>query len=85
MDNAAQHPHIDEAFERIEETILPAISMVLDTLLDAASLSRPGTDSEVYAAELRTIALHLQDLTAQVEALHVEQPQGDSYRPASAA
>jgi hypothetical protein len=44
---------LDEAFDRIEETILPSISMMLDTLLDAAALARPGLNGEAYAAELR--------------------------------
>ena len=76
---------LDEAFERIEETILPSISMMLDTLLDAATLGRPGIDADVYAAELRTIALQLEALTRQVEALspaHID-PQED--RAASVA
>jgi hypothetical protein len=76
---------IDEAFERIEETILPSISMMLDTLLEAATLGQPGIDVEIYAAELRTIALQLEALTKQVEAVspaHVD-PQG--YRAASVA
>lgn len=62
-------PGLDEAFERIEGTILPTISMMLDTLLDAASLAQPGVDSVSYAAELRTVALQLEDLTRQVEAI----------------
>ncbi|HEY0445871.1 MAG TPA: hypothetical protein VGD19_05400 [Allosphingosinicella sp.] len=76
---------LDEAFERIEETILPSLSMVLDTLLEAATLNRPGIDAQAYSAELRTIALQLEALTRQVEAIspaHVE-PQG--YRAPSAA
>ena len=76
---------LDEAFERIEATILPSISMMLDTLLDAAMLGQPGIDADTYAAELRTIALQLEALTRQVEAIspaHVD-PQG--YRASSAA
>ena len=42
---------VEQALERIEETILPSISMMLDTLLDAAALARPGVDAEIYAAE----------------------------------
>jgi hypothetical protein len=60
---------LDEAFERIEETILPSISLMLDTLLDAAGLAQPGIDAEVYAAELRTVALQLEELMRQVEAV----------------
>ena len=42
---------------------------LLDTLLDASALCQPGIDADVYAAELRTIALQLETLTRQVEAL----------------
>jgi hypothetical protein len=66
---------LDEAFERIEETILPSLSMMLDTLLDAAALARPGHDAEVYAAELRTLGCELEALTRQVESLHDETDQ----------
>lgn len=84
IDSGHQHD-LDEAFERIEETILPSISMMLDTLLEAATLGQPGIDAQIYAAELRTIALQLEALTKQVEAIspaHVD-PQG--YRVTSAA
>ncbi len=83
---AAQQKHgLDEAFERIEETILPSISMMLDTLLDAASLARPGVDAETYAAELRTIGLQLEALTRQVEAISPAHLSPQDYRSASAA
>jgi hypothetical protein len=59
---------LDEAFERIEETILPSLSLMLDTLLDSAALARPGHDGEAFAAELRTLGLQLEELTRQVEA-----------------
>ena len=82
-----QQAGLDEALERIEETILPGISMMLDTLLDAAALARPGFDADVFAAELRTIALQLDELTRQVEAIspgaRIVDPQ--EYRSASAA
>lgn len=86
MGQPEQQAGLDEALERIEETILPGISMMLDSLLDAATLARPGFDGDVYAAELRTLALQLDALTRQVEAIspagHVD-PQ--EYRSASAA
>jgi len=59
---------LDEAFERIEETILPSLSLMLDTLLDAAALARPGHAGEAFAAELRTLGLQLEALTKQIEA-----------------
>jgi hypothetical protein len=76
---------LDEAFDRIEETILPSISMMLDTLLDAAALARPGLDGAVYAAELRTIALQLEELTRQVEAISPARLDPQDYRASSAA
>ena len=69
MSMSEQRHGLDEALNRIEETILPSISMMLDTLLDAATLAQPGVDAEAYAAELRTIALQLEALTKQVEAI----------------
>ena len=80
-----QKSGLDEAFDRIEETILPSLSLMLDTLLDAASLARPGVDAEIYAAELRTIALQLEALTRQVEAISPAHIEPGDYRSSSAA
>jgi len=80
-----RHHMIDEAFEQIEETILPSISMMLDTLLDAASLAQPGLNAEIYAAELRTLALQLDELTRQVEAISPSHIDPQEYRTASVA
>ena len=59
-------PQLDEAFERIEATILPCLTMVLDSLLDAAA-GVGETDPKALAAELRTIAAELDGLTHAVE------------------
>ena len=75
-----QRNGLEEAFERIEETILPSISMMLDTLLDAAALARPGVDADAYSAELRTIALQLEALTKQVEAISPAHVDPQEYR-----
>ena len=83
-DTQARH-ELDEAFERIEETILPSLSMMLDTLLDAAALARPGQDGEAFAAELRTLGLQLEELTRQVEAASPARIDPADYRSASAA
>lgn len=85
MGHLDQKEGLDRAFERIEETILPSISMMLDTLLDAAALGRPGIDAEAYAAELRTIALQLESLTQQVEAISPAHIDPQEYRASSAA
>lgn len=77
---------LEEAFERIEESILPSLSMMLDTLLEAATLARPGHDGDVFAAELRTLGLQLEELTRQIEAVSPAQRIDPAdYRAASAA
>ena len=85
MGAADQKRSLDEAFERIEETILPSISLMLDTLLDAANLAKSGIDANIYAAELRTIALQLEALTRQVEAVSPAHVDPQDYRSSSAA
>lgn len=86
MAEEAVKKQLDEAFERIEESILPSLSMMLDTLLEAAALARPGQDGEVFAAELRTLGFQLEALTRQMEAVS---PAGridpSGYRAARAA
>ncbi|HEX8526825.1 hypothetical protein [Allosphingosinicella sp.] len=58
---------LEEAFDQIEESLLPSISLLLDSLLDAAASARAGIDAHVHAAELRTLACHVQDLTRRIE------------------
>ena len=50
-----QQARLEEAFDRIEETILPCIAMMLDTLLDA-SANLAELDPKVLIAELQTLA-----------------------------
>src|ERR671910_3760949 len=57
-----QQARLEEAFERIEETILPCIAMMLETLLDA-SAGVGETDPRALAAELRTLAAQLEEVT----------------------
>ncbi len=66
MATADQQARLEEAFDRIEETILPCIAMMLDTLLDA-SAGIGETNPKVLAAELRTLAAELEELTRAVE------------------
>jgi len=61
-----QQARLEEAFERIEETILPCIAMMLDTLLDC-SANLADLDPKVLAAELQTLAAELEELTRAVE------------------
>ena len=74
MITADQQARLEEAFERIEETILPCIAMMLETLL-AASTGVAETDPKALAAELQTLAAELEQLTRTVERsspVHVE-------------
>ncbi len=74
MATADQQARLEEAFERIEETILPCIAMMLETLL-AASAGAADADPKALAAELQTLAAELEELTRAVERsspVHVE-------------
>ena len=67
MRDVQQQQHrLEEAFDRIEETILPCIAMMLDTLLDA-SANLAELDPKVLIAELQTLAAELEELTRAVE------------------
>ena len=82
MSSADRQHALDEAFERIEESILPSLSLILDSLLDAAALARPSADAAIYAAELRTIGAELESLTRQVELLSARQVRSKRARRA---
>jgi hypothetical protein len=74
MPQSNQQERLEEAFERIEETILPCISMMLDMLI-AASESVAENERRFLAAELKTLAAELEELTKAVEKsspVHVE-------------
>jgi hypothetical protein len=66
MPHTEQQARLEEAFERIEETILPCISMMLDTLIDASE-SVAENERRFLAAELKTLAAELEELTKAVE------------------
>ena len=74
MSPKEQQARLDEAFERIEETILPCIAMMLESLLDASE-GYGQTDPKALAAELKILAAELEELTRAVERsspVHVE-------------
>ena len=74
MPIAEQQARLEEAFDRIEETILPCIAMMLETLLEASE-GIADTDPKALAAELQTLAAELEELTRAVERsspVHVE-------------
>ncbi len=66
MATADQQLRLEEAFDRIEETILPCIAMMLETLLHASE-NLADTDPKALAAELQTLAAELEALTRAVE------------------
>jgi hypothetical protein len=76
-----QQARLEEAFDRIEETILPCISMMLDTLLDA-SANLTELDPKVLIAELQTLAAELEELTRAVERSSPAHVEPGEYRVA---
>ena len=84
MRDVQQQQHrLEEAFDKIEETILPCIAMMLETLLDAsANLSE--LDPKVLIAELQTLAAELEELTRAVERNSPSHLEPGEYRIASA-
>ena len=83
MDQSERQARLEEAFERIEVTILPCIAMMLDTLLDAyASLA--DTDPKALAAELQILAAELEELTQAVERSSPTHVERGEYRTAVA-
>jgi hypothetical protein len=66
MPKADQQARLDEAFERIEETILPCIAMMLETLIDASESVAEG-ERRFLVGELQTLAAELEELTKAVE------------------
>ena len=66
MSSPALRPRLDEAFEHIEGTILPCLTMVLESLIEA-SVGMRSRDPHVILAELQTVAAELEELTSAVE------------------
>ena len=77
-----QQARLEEAFEKIEETILPCIAMMLDTLLDA-SANLADIDPKVLIAELQTLAAELEELTRAVERSSPAHLEPGEYRVAN--
>ena len=83
MSPADHQQKLCEAFDRIEETILPCIAMMLDTLLDA-SANLAEVDPKALAAELQTLAAELEELTQAVERSSPAHVEPGEYRTAVA-
>ena len=66
MSASDQQARLDEAFEKIEETILPCIAMMIDTLIEASE-SVAENERRFLVAELKTLSVELEDLTRTVE------------------
>ena len=79
-----QQAGLDEAFERIEETILPCIAMMLETLIDASE-SVAEDERRFLAAELQTLSAELEALTMAVERSHPVHVEPGEYRTRGAA
>lgn len=79
MANGDQQARLEEAFERIEETILPCIAMMLDTLIEASESVAQG-ERRYLIGELKTLAAELEELTQAVERSSPLQVQPGVYR-----
>ena len=84
VDVDQQKARLEEAFERIEETILPCISMMLETLLDASN-GAAESNPKALAAELQTLAAELEELTQAVERSSPVHVDPGEYKAGSAA
>ena len=84
MDLDQRQARLEEAFERIEETILPCIAMMLETLLDA-SAGAAESDPKALAAELQILAAELEELTQAVERSSPVQVEPGEYKAGIAA
>jgi uncharacterized protein involved in exopolysaccharide biosynthesis len=84
MPMAEKEARLAEAFERIEETILPCIAMMLDTLLDA-SQSVAQEERRFLVGELQTLAAELEELTQVVERSSPAHVEPGEYRTRGAA
>ena len=84
MPSADQQRRLEDAFDKIEESILPCIGMRLESLIDASE-SVPDNERRILAAELQTLAAELEELTQAIERsspMHVEPGE---YKARSAA
>ena len=84
MPTADQQARLDEAFERIEETILPCIAMMLETLIDASE-SVAENERRFLVGELQTLAAELEDITKAVERSNLNHLEPGEYRARGAA
>ena len=84
MPAADQQKRLDDAFERIEETILPCIAMMLETLIDASESVAEG-ERRFLVGELKTLAAELEALTKAIERSSPVHVEPGEYRTRGAA
>ena len=84
MPKAEQEVRLEEAFERIEETILPCIAMMLETLIDASESVAEG-ERRFLVGELKTLAAELEALTKAIERSSPVHVEPGEYRTRGAA
>ena len=63
------HRPFADALERIDQTVFPNLSRLLDGVLESAALARPGIDGLAYADALRQGAAQVEQLTALIGAV----------------
>lgn len=84
MPGHEQQARLEEAFERIEETILPSIAIMLETLMEASE-SVAENERRFLVGELKTLAAQLEDLTQAVESSSPAHVEPGEYRTRGAA
>lgn len=84
MPNSEQQARLEEAFERIEEAILPCISMMLETLIDASE-HVAADERRFLVGELKTLAAELEELTTTIERSSPAHVEPGEYRTRGAA
>jgi uncharacterized membrane protein YccC len=84
MPPAEQQKRLEEAFDKIEETILPCIAMMLESLIDASE-AVPDNERRILAAELQTLAAELEELTQALERSSPVHVEPGEYKARSAA
>lgn len=62
----AANEGLDDALDTLEGSVLSGLPALLDSLLDSATLARPGIDADAYAQGLRDVAGRIEALTRLV-------------------
>ena len=84
MPTAEKEARLAEAFERIEETILPCIAMMLESLIEASEHVADG-ERRFLIGELKTLAAELEELTRTIELSSPAHVEPGEYKARGAA